>query len=106
MPPIVDKERFTISTRKTSLQTSTGTKDLHPSTGYTGLLEFTGCTDLWTSTTRRTGLLELTGCVGLMHDTTLQIFGRDIVFNVKIVGAFKMDTQGTEVRFNYMDTWK
>ena len=72
---------------------STGTKDLHKSTGYTGLLEFKGRTDLRTSTTRRIGLLELTGCVGLMRETTLQTFGRDIVFKVKIVGAFKTETR-------------
>ena len=34
-----------ISARQTGLQTPTGTKDLHTSTGYTGLLEFTGRSD-------------------------------------------------------------
>ena len=31
--------------------------------------------------------------VGLMRETTLQTFGRDTVFRVKIVGAFKTETR-------------
>ena len=34
-----------ISIRQTGSQTSTETKDLHTSTGYAGLLEFTGRSD-------------------------------------------------------------
>ena len=32
-------------------------------------------------------------CVGLMRETTLQTFGGDAVFMVKIVGAFKTETR-------------
>ena len=38
-----------------------------------------------------------------MCETMLQTFGGVTAFAEKIVGAFKTDTQGTEVRFNYMD---
>ena len=92
MPPIVNKERFTNINNTAGLQTSTGAKDLHTSTGYTGLLECAGRTDLRTLT-RCTGLLQLIECIGLMRGTTLQTFGRDTVFTVKIVGAFKTETR-------------
>ena len=38
-----------------------------------------------------------------MCEIRLQTFRVVTVFAKKIVGAFKTDTQGTEVRFNYMD---
>ena len=63
---------------------------------FAGFLTTTACM-YWGASQRR--------YVGLMRETMLQTFGGDTVFTVKIVGAFKTDTQGTEVRYNHMDLW-